>query len=117
MDTREIEALTGLTRARLAELRMDVALLQLRMALKRFNPNQPRWPTGRPDGGQWRPASDTSIANIGYDPSLIPICDAQRALDYELCRMAKSRNCWISADLRHDNCMRNAYIPPLEVGR
>jgi hypothetical protein len=103
----------------LAAIRAEVALLRLRLALKKFNPSQPRWPSGRPDGGQWRPSSAEGALKIAgtYDAARAPICLAQQRLDHELCRMAKSYRCWQSADLRYNNCMRDTYIPPLEVGR
>ena len=38
----------------LKALRFDVALLRARMALKKkYSPDQPRVPSGSPDGGQW----------------------------------------------------------------
>lgn len=39
-------------RAEHASMRLDVALLKLRRALK-YNPDQPRAPAGSPDGGRW----------------------------------------------------------------
>lgn len=39
-------------RADHASVRLDVALLKLRRALK-YNPDQPRVPAGNPDGGRW----------------------------------------------------------------
>ncbi len=42
--------------AYLLALKSDIAAVRLRLALKRFNPDQPRWPAGQSDGGQWRPA-------------------------------------------------------------
>jgi hypothetical protein len=36
-----------------AVLRMDIAMLRLQLALEAaYDPNQPRIPAGRPDGGQ-----------------------------------------------------------------
>ena len=36
----------------LAELRDDLLFARLQLLLKRFNPDQPRWPAGQSDGGQ-----------------------------------------------------------------
>jgi Bacterial CdiA-CT RNAse A domain len=42
------------TRYDIAAMQVRVALLRLRLALKAgFDPNQPRVPAGRPEGGQW----------------------------------------------------------------
>lgn len=46
-----------------ASLRVDLALIKLRYALRRkYRPDQPRVPAGNPDGGQW-----TSEAGSGAD--------------------------------------------------
>lgn len=42
----------AIARCKLDELRFQVAVIRLQLALRAFNPNQPRWPAGRPDGGQ-----------------------------------------------------------------
>lgn len=102
------------------ELKEVTALLALEIALKRFNPNQPRWPAGRSEGGQWRPATGSLVAQerIGiYDPARMPGCLAQLSLDEEICRAAASRRCWQSSRDRYDNCMKNLFSPLLEVGR
>src|SRR5687768_6163598 len=39
---------------KLLQTRCDIAAMRLRLALKAgFDPNQPRVPAGRPEGGQW----------------------------------------------------------------
>ena len=101
----------------LLNLRSEIAAVRIRMALKKFNPDQPRWPAGQSDGGQWRPEDGMQLGQVGYDPSREAMCEEQRQLDHELCRMARTSKCWESADFRYNNCVRNAYIPPLEVGR
>src|SRR5687768_5067706 len=41
-------------RCETAAMQLEVALLRLRLALKAgFDPNQPRVPPGRPEGGHW----------------------------------------------------------------
>jgi hypothetical protein len=41
-------------RCETAAMQLELALLRLRLALKAgFDPNQPRVPAGRPEGGQW----------------------------------------------------------------
>lgn len=47
-------------------LRLKVALLDLQLHL--FNPNQPRVPAGRPDGGQWTAGDDADPPVINDPP-------------------------------------------------
>lgn len=104
----------ALAKEKLLELKTDLAVLWMRLALKRFDPQQPRWPAGTTIGGQWRPTGGTTGDEaVGYDPSRRMECEAQRMLDQELCRMARSATCWEVSDERYNNCMRGAYIPPL----
>src|SRR5215211_7302479 len=37
----------------LAQIEIEVRSLRLALALRRFNPRQPRVPAGNPEGGQW----------------------------------------------------------------
>lgn len=119
-----MRSLLDVTAEKLTELRLAAAMLQLRLALKKYDPNQPRWPGGSSVGGisvggRWRETGTGDVAQAEgvHDPSRLSMCLAQLALDEELCRMAKSRRCWVSSQERYVNCMRNVYVPPLEVGR
>lgn len=52
-------------------LRVEVRMLQLRLALRRYDPSQPRMPAGTGEGGQWTraPASGVRVAqNTPRDP-------------------------------------------------
>src|SRR5687767_7623019 len=50
-------------RCETAAMQLELALLRLRLALKAaFDPNQPRVPAGRPEGGQWTRAGGGVIA-------------------------------------------------------
>jgi hypothetical protein len=40
-------------RASIAATRVEVALMRLQLAWKRYDPNQPRVPAGSPEGGEW----------------------------------------------------------------
>lgn len=115
----DLSEVLGLAKEKILQLKADVAILQLRLALKKFDPNQPRWPKGVHEGGQWRPANGTLVAQQEgiYDPSRMSMCLAQQVADEEPCRMVKSAKCWKSSQVRYDNCMKNVYLPPLEVGR
>ncbi|MBI4920356.1 MAG: hypothetical protein HY834_01280 [Devosia nanyangense] len=119
MGTDSISEVLGSAKEMILQLKADVAILQLRLALKKFDPNQPRWPKGVHEGGQWKPVGGTLVAQQEgiYDPSRMPMCLAQMEADEELCRMAKSSRCWESSQIRYNNCMKNVYIPRLEVGR
>lgn len=99
--------------ATLAGLQVDLKLISLSLALKRYDPNQPRWPAGVSEGGQWRPAGGSSDVAAKFDPKQRAECDLQRELDYELCRMSQSSICGSVAMERHDQCMRGVYVTPL----
>jgi len=66
-----------MARSKLAELRYDIALIQLRLALRAYNPQQPRWPAGQSDGGQWRPTNAPHVRDAAYNPSNEPKCYRQ----------------------------------------
>ena len=83
---------------------------------RKFNPAQPRVPTGQPNGGQW--TSDTSlaprlVASKRISPAKEAECEAQRLRDEFQCRMVGLRACWQQAYLRYANCLRDLPIPPL----
>lgn len=112
------EGTLGLTRRKLLELRSEMAAIRLRLALRAFDPNQPRWPAGRTDGGQWRQASRGNATRVAaFEEGRRMQCDLQRELDEELCAMQLDSWCWDSAAERWNNCMRGVYIPPLKVGK
>lgn len=106
----------AIARSKLDELRHEVAIIRLRLALRAFNPSQPRWPAGRSDGGQWRPAGASERREAAYNPANEARCNVQKLLDEELCRTVRSRECWGMVMERWDACMRDVYIPPLRVG-
>ena len=56
---------------RLLDLKADIAILRLKLALKKYNPTQPRWPAGRSDGGQWRQVDSNEVAQVGYDAARV----------------------------------------------
>jgi len=49
----EVRTFVLVTRARMAAFDFWVAAWRLRLALRTWDPNQPRVPAGNPDGGQW----------------------------------------------------------------
>jgi hypothetical protein len=127
----EIDEQLSLAAGKLADLKADVALLQLGLALKKFDPNEPRWVRGTPGGwgGRWRRVGDTAaegetapaqvatFTRIGvYDESKMPGCLEQMALDEAVCRRFGRDRCWQMMNERYHNCMKNLYIPPLGWG-
>jgi hypothetical protein len=46
---------------RIEAMHIEIALLMIDLALRAFNPNQPRVPAGRSDGGQWTSGDDTGV--------------------------------------------------------
>jgi len=61
----------------IAELREALAAIRLQLAVRAFNPNQPRWPAGRSDGGQWRPAEGTTLVAGKLDQRREAACSEQ----------------------------------------
>src|SRR6218665_4139354 len=105
-----------LTRAvsRIESLQSAIMLLRLRLALKAFDPDQPRWPRGQSSGGEGRPTGGAAQKGaIGFDRRRASIFEKQQELDWALCRMSKSRLCWETAMVRYAACMTNDYIPDL----
>ena len=96
---------------KLVELRDDLALLRLHLALRAFDPNQPRWPAGQSDGGQWRP---TGIQVAGKrDQWREAMCEGQYDRDSDPCRMRGRRLCSETAMQRRAACIAGDYIPQL----
>jgi hypothetical protein len=123
MTRSRLDTTFGLTRQRIAALRSDAALLQLRLAIKDFDEAlHPRWPGGTQGsrGGEFRPRDSSGAAErshvASFDEANREKCDAMRMKDEELCATQLSKWCWDSAFERHLNCMRGVYIPPLKVG-
>lgn len=97
----------------LAELKEAAAILQLRIALRKFDPNQLRWPAGAPLGwgGRFRDAGATRVA-AKIDRKREQECEEQYELDRQLCRMSASPLCWQTAMVRQAACLSGSYIPP-----
>jgi hypothetical protein len=102
---------------KIAEIKADLALLRLRLALRAYDPDQPRWPAGQPDGGQWRPGDGNSGPNNRVAGRIKPgrqaLCDEQMASDSDACRATQSQLCWSLVLPRYNACLRDEYIPPL----
>ena len=114
---------------------VEAKLRHLASAIEtKYDPNQPRVPAGKPDGGQWTDtgggdagsaaerAGETSSAReriqefdsarrISTD--LEAECWAQHVRGIFQCRMVGLRACYEQAALRYANCLVRLPIPPL----
>ena len=59
------------TRWHLAALKVELKLLCLKLAVRAYNPGQPRVPAGHPDGGQWTIGDDLTSNDSVDDARLI----------------------------------------------
>lgn len=59
------------TRWHLAALKVELKLLRLKLAVRAYNPGQPRVPAGHPDGGQWTIGDDLTSNESVDDARLI----------------------------------------------
>lgn len=105
------------TRSSLLELKLQIVSFQIRRILQKYSPNQPRVPTGNPTGGQWTSGQSEESTKVAgkYDLGRLDICEAQLALDEELCRMVGSARCWSSSITRFAACMKSNYVPDLRL--
>lgn len=104
------------TRSDLLDLKMRMLTIQIQLLLRKYRPDQPRVPAGRPTGGQWTDGDDdtgTLVVAGKYDPARAELCDAQLLLDEELCRIAGSSICWSLSMDRHSACMKGNFVPKL----
>ena len=91
------------------DIRTKIAIWRAEMALKRFNPNQPRVPAGNPDGGQW-----TSEINVSMGRRLSEAeCDEIFEKDNFHCRMVDLQSCYQQATFRYGDCLAGKTIRPL----
>ena len=82
---------------------VDLALIRINLALRAFDPDQPRIPAGNSEGGQWTSDDDSSsgqlIAEDDDGEKRERICEEQYAKDTFHCRMVGLRACHESAAL------------------
>jgi hypothetical protein len=60
---------------RIEAMHIEIALLRVDLALRAFNPSQPRVPAGRSDGGQWTSGGDTSVSADDSDVRIYRVSD------------------------------------------
>lgn len=95
---------------KIAETRLAVAQLSLRIAFLKYDPNQPRVPAGHSRGGQW-----TSGAQLAgkWNENRKQECEAQYESDIFQCRMVLwNPYCEEQARARMTACMKGNPIPP-----
>jgi hypothetical protein len=93
-------------RSILIETQAAIAILRAELQLKRFNPDQPRAPSGRPDGGQW-----VTIAGAGKLTG--DECDDLYKRDTFHCNMVGLASCHQQAMFRYADCLAGKTIRPL----
>jgi len=103
----------GLALAKIASLKSDLAHLKLKLAVRGYSPEQPRWPQGTTVGGQWRPAGGSTKVAGKWNEANSVSCELQRERDEELCRMSRSSLCWKLSTTRYAACMKDEFIPPM----
>lgn len=123
-----IEDKLGIARRKLLELKSDVAVLRLRLAMKRFDEVlHPRWPAGTPDsqGGEFRPAEGQRVATVtrngmtivgGWNEGNRATCTGMFDLDLALCEAGAPSSCEKAAIDRFGACMTDMAIPRLGFG-
>ena len=98
-------------RRKMAEGRMTLALLTLGENLLKYNPNQPRVPAGRSDGGQW--TSDGTLVASKYNEANRQKCELQYETDMFQCRFVTYwQSCQSQAMVRLVACMKGDPLPP-----
>jgi hypothetical protein len=102
-------------RSALLDLKLYLTAVRIQKMLQKYRPDQPRVPSGQPEGGQWVDESDAGRIRVagGWDLGREGLCNAQLDLDEELCRMAKNKTCWGLTQVRWAACMKNEYVPTL----
>jgi len=128
-----IEAHLGLIRRGLVEAKFDIALLRLRLEIKRVfdEAEHPRWPAGTSSsrGGEFRPKDPDKeparrLATVtrngmtlvgGWNEGNRSICGPMFDIDLEIC-LGGPTGCDDVAIRRFDACMRDISIPKLGYG-
>ena len=103
------------SRSTLLELKLLICSRAIEGILRKYRPDQPRVPAGRPEGGQWTTDPDTgTIRTAGkWDLRREGECNEQLRLDEEICRASRSPTCWSLTQTRWAACMKNDFIPKL----
>jgi hypothetical protein len=94
----------------------------------KFDPNQPRVPTGSPEGGQWTADGGSAGAEagiVGITAETLELsaarissqrraeCEEQYRDDIFKCNLLRTRSCWAQAEFRKAQCLIGGYVPPI----
>jgi hypothetical protein len=94
----------------------------------KFDPNQPRVPTGSPEGGQWTANGGSAGAEagiVGITAETLELsaarissqrraeCEEQYRDDIFKCNLLRTRSCWAQAEFRKAQCLIGGYVPPI----
>ena len=95
-------------------------ILEATRLLRKYDPNQPRAPSGSDIGGQWVSATTSGETGIGdalaAAPqlllSLLETCESLYDKDLAVCRANRLESCYKQATERYAACLRGSPIPP-----
>lgn len=101
-------------------------------AERKYSPDQPRVPSGSPEGGRWTSeggdagstgaVSDAKPNNFSrprtqiagrISPQRRAECEEQYRLDTFICNTVRTRSCWAQAEFRYSQCLIGGYVPPI----
>lgn len=109
---------TGLEqlRSRVMAYRVLIKAFRLQVCSTKFDPQQPRIPRGRPDGGQWtavgRSSSPRRLAMGKWNQGNYEKCEAQYEKDIFQCRMMLWNPFCVDQTIsRRTACMKDDPIP------
>ena len=113
MDQLELKRL----RHRISAIRFSIECLRFCGLLRKYNPDQPRSPAGRPDGGQWVDWDRAKDSAGLYNEVNRAKCEAQYDSDMFQCSFGASGRsrqvCREQAQSRYTLCMKDLPIPDL----
>ena len=97
--------------------KVRLAARRLQKFQRKYRPDQPRAPAGRPDGGQWVLVGGSAVKVAGpWNDLNRPKCEAQYDSDMFQCSFARSPRyraaCEDQAMTRFVSCMKDDPVPP-----
>ena len=103
-------------RLQLAITNEKFLVFQRAFLAQKYDPEQPRVPSGEPDAGQWTSdginnAAEWRASNVARRS--IATCERQYERDLNICRMTANAACYAQAMERLQACTNGRQIPPL----
>lgn len=103
-------------RYQIAGAKLLVNAARMILVRRKYHPDQPRAPAGRPDGGRWIPWTDRPDVAGPFDELNRAKCEAQYESDMFQCKfVASGRSRWAceeQAMTRYVSCMKDLPVPP-----